>query len=82
MLIKRGLECEMKILKVHQQERHLAMLDHINEEKPDLVIIRTHHENRFTGKKIGKFVSEIVHGCTIPVFTVGGISEHPSLEIN
>jgi len=70
MLIKRDVSCEVKILKMHQQERHKVILKYIEEEKPELVIIRTHQESIFTGARIGKFVSEIVHGCKVPVFTV------------
>ena len=71
MLSERGVPCEIKILKVHQQERHKVILNYIEEENPDLVIIRTHQESAYTGARIGKFVSEIVHGCKMPVFTVG-----------
>jgi hypothetical protein len=45
-----------------------------------MVIIRTHQESRFTGKKIGKFVSAIVHGCKKPVFTVGGVTQKYDLD--
>lgn len=75
MLEERAVACEVKILKVHDQEKHTAILNYIQEIKAGMVIIRTHQESRFTGKKIGKFVSEIIHGCTIPVFTVGGVTE-------
>lgn len=75
MLSERGVQCEIKILKVYQQEKHRVILDYIEEEKPELVIIRTHQESMFTNAKIGKFVSEIIHGCKMPVFTVG--SSHP-----
>lgn len=71
MLGKRGVPSEIEILKVPQQETHKAILDYIEEEKPELVIIRTHQESIFTDARIGKFVSEIVHGCKMPVFTVG-----------
>ncbi|NQU88245.1 MAG: universal stress protein [Mariniphaga sp.] len=65
-----GIECDVKILKVHKKEKHKAILEYIEEEKPELVIIRTHQEPIFSGNRIGKFVSEIVHGCKRPVFTV------------
>lgn len=81
MLEKRGIECDVDILKIHGQERHTAVLEYIEQENPDLVIIRTHQESKFSGKKIGKFVSEIVHTCTIPVFTVGGITTNYDPEI-
>lgn len=72
MLTERGVECEIKIIKARKQEKQKAILEYIEELSPELVIIRTHQEFRFTGKLIGKFVSEIVHDCKTPVFTVGG----------
>ena len=70
LLWDRGIECDVKILKVNREKKHKAMLEYINEERPELVIIRTHQESIFAETSIGKFVSEIVHGCTMPVFTV------------
>jgi len=72
MISDRGIDCDVKILKVHNKEKHKAILDYIEEEKPGLVILRTHQEYRFSGRKIGKFVQEIIHQCNMPVFTVGG----------
>lgn len=80
MLEKRGVSCEVKLLKVPGKEIHTTVLEYIEEEKPDLVIIRTHQEIRFSGRKIGKFVSGIIHGCQIPVFTVGGVSQNFDLN--
>ena len=80
MLEKRGVECEVKILKVHDQANHTAVLNYIEEVDAGMVIIRTHQESRFTGKKIGTFVSEIVHGCKKPVFTVGGVTQKYDLD--
>ncbi|MCF6333536.1 MAG: universal stress protein [Draconibacterium sp.] len=71
-----GIECEVKILKVHKQKKYKAILKCLKEEKPELVIIRTHQESIFSGNKIGKFVSKIVHGCNMPVFTVN-YSQNP-----
>ena len=70
LLWDQGIECDVKIIKVHNQEKYKAILDYIEEEKPELVIIRTHQESILSGSNIGKFVSEIVHGCNMPVFTV------------
>lgn len=78
MLIDRGLNSDVKILKAHNQSRHKVLLEYIEKKHPELVIIRTHQEYQFSGKKIGKFVSEIIHGCKIPVLAVGGSTEnHP-----
>lgn len=71
MLTERGVECEVKVIKAHNQETHQVVLDYIEKEKPGLVIIRTHQESVFTRAHIGKFVSEIVHSCKVPVFAVG-----------
>jgi nucleotide-binding universal stress UspA family protein len=80
MLESRGLECEVKILKIHDLKLHQAVLNYIEEEKPEMVIIRTHQEIRFSGRKIGKFVSEIIHGCTMPVFSVGGVTQNYDID--
>lgn len=77
MLVERGIECEVKIIKVHGRENHVAVLKYIEEEKPELVIIRTHQDSIFSGKKIGKFVSTIVNGCNMPVLTVNYSKELP-----
>ena len=80
MLEKRGVECEVTILKVHDKQPHTAVLNYIEEVNAGMVMIRTHHESRFTGKKVGKFVSAIVHGCKKPVFTVGGVTQKYDLD--
>jgi nucleotide-binding universal stress UspA family protein len=81
MLKQRGVQCDVKILRVHGQKRHKAILDYIEQEDPEMVIIRTHREHHFSGKKIGKFVAEIIHGCKMPVFTVGGISQNYNVDL-
>ncbi len=81
MLESRGVQCDIKILKVQNQEGYKVILNYIEKENPELVIIRTHQEFKFTGKKIGKFVSEIIHGCKMPVFTVGGVSQNYNADL-
>lgn len=70
MLLERGIKCDVDILKAKGQEKHKVILDYIHKENPGLIILRTHQESNMAGTEIGKFVSEIVHGCQIPVFTV------------
>lgn len=80
MLMNRGIECDVQILKAHDTTKHKVLLDYIEKKHPELVIIRTHQEYQFSGKKIGKFVSEIIHGCKIPVFTVGGFPDNHAVD--
>lgn len=80
MLLDRGIDCEVKILKVHNQPRHKAVLDYIEEENPEMIIIRTHQESIFSNRRIGQFVSEIVHSCKMPVFTVGNSPQSIPLD--
>lgn len=70
MLLQRGVECEVKVLNAPGQEKQKVILKFIREESPDMVIIRTHQESNLLNDRIGKFVSELVHRCQIPVFTV------------
>ena len=70
ILQERGVKCEVEILKAKGQKKHEVILDYIHKENPGLIIIRTHQESNMAGTQIGKFVSEIVHGSQIPVFTV------------
>ena len=70
LLWSQDIDCDIKILKVHNQETYKAILKYLEDEKPELVIIRTHQESIFSNTSIGRFVSEIVHGSKLPVFTV------------
>ncbi len=70
LLTDQGIECELEVLKVHGKKRHQVIQDYIDEVKPDLLIMRTHQETTLFGSKIGEFVSELVHSCKMPVFTV------------
>lgn len=70
MLSQRNVECRVEILKARGEQKHKVILNYIEQEKPGLVIIRTHQESNMSGTQIGKFVSELVHGCQAPVFTV------------
>lgn len=70
MLAKRGVDSGVQIIKALGQEKHKVILDYIRKENPDMIIIRTHQESNRSNTQIGKFVSELIHGCKIPVFTV------------
>jgi len=70
LLWDHNIECDIKILKVYDQESHQVILNYIEEERPELIIIRTHQESVFLNTSIGRFASKIVHGSKLPVFTV------------
>jgi len=70
ILLERDIKCDVDILKAKGKEKHEVILDYIHKENPGLIILRTHQESNMAGTQIGKFVSEIVHGSQIPVFTV------------
>lgn len=70
MLQERKIECEVKVLKTHNQPKHEVVLNFIAEKKPDMIIIRKHHIASYASKTIGDFAKEIIHGSKIPVFTV------------
>lgn len=80
ILVEREIPCEVKILTASDENREQAVLDFIRDEKPDMVIIRTHEETTFTGKKIGKFVSEIINKSEIPVLSVGKYNKDPLVD--
>lgn len=70
MLQERGIESDLEILKVHGQVKHEAVLSFIAANKPDFVFIRKHHIVSYFKTNIGDFAKEIIHGSTVPVFTV------------
>lgn len=70
MLQERGIECEVEVLKVHNQVKHELVLNYIETKKPDMVIIRKHHIASYANTTIGDFAKEIIHGSAVPVFTV------------
>jgi len=70
MLQERGIECEVEVLKVHNQVKHELVLNYIETKKPEMVIIRKHHIASYANTTIGDFAKEIIHGSKIPVFTV------------
>lgn len=82
MLLNRGVECDIKILKVNNQPKHKVILEYIKEESPEMVIIRTHQESIFSDTRIGQFVSEIVQNCKMPVFTVGHSTKLTRQNVN
>lgn len=71
MLLKRGIDCDIDIVKVFNQVNHKVVLDYIEKNKTDMVIIRKHRIASSSEKTIGDFAREIIHGSHVPVFTVG-----------
>ncbi len=70
MLSQRDIDCEVTIIKEKEKAKHEVILDCINKINQGLVIIRTHQKSNMKDTQIGNFVSNIVHGSKIPVFTV------------
>ena len=71
MLLKRGIDCEVEIVKVFNQVNHKVVLDYIEPNKTDMVIIRKHRIASPSERTVGDFAREIIHGSPVPVFTVG-----------
>ncbi len=70
MLKQRGINCEVEIIKEKEREKHEVINEFIEKTGADLVIIRTHQDSFAKDVQIGNFVSNVVHGSKIPVFTV------------
>lgn len=70
MLKQRSISSEVVIIKETERDKHDVIIDYIEKVKPGMVIIRTHQESSQKDLQIGKFVSNVVHGSKIPVFTV------------
>jgi nucleotide-binding universal stress UspA family protein len=70
MLMERGIECEVELIKVQGQFMHEVVLAYIETRKPDFIIIRKHHIASYFSTTIGDFAKEIIRGSGIPVFTV------------
>lgn len=70
MLLERGIECKVEVLKVHNQVKQELVLNYIATNHPEMVIIRKHHIASYANTTIGDFAKEIIHGSTVPVFTV------------
>lgn len=70
MLTQRGISSAVDIIKEPERDTHDVIIDYIDKVKPDMVIIRTHQDSSQKDLHIGKFVSNVIHGSKIPVFTV------------
>ncbi len=70
ILVQRGIQCDVSIIKAPGAEKHAVILDFIRNEKPGMVILRTHQDSGNYNTKIGSFVSRLVHESIVPVFTV------------
>jgi nucleotide-binding universal stress UspA family protein len=70
ILVQRGIKCEVIIIKAPGAEKHTVILDYIQNEKPGMIILRTHQDSVSINSQIGGFVSKLVHESNVPVFTV------------
>jgi len=70
MLSKRGIECEIEVLKVRDKVKHEVVLNYIESKKTDMVIIRKRQVATYRNPTIGEFAKEIIHNSPVPVFVV------------
>jgi nucleotide-binding universal stress UspA family protein len=70
ILVQRGIQCEVSIIKAPGAEKHAVILDFIRNEKPGMIILRTHQDSGNYNTQIGGFVSKLIHESEVPVFTV------------
>lgn len=70
MLLTRGIESEIEILKVHDKDKHEVVLKSIETKNTDMVIIRKHQIASYENKTLGEFAKEIIHRSKVPVFIV------------
>ncbi len=67
---EQNIDCEVRVLPANGQKKENIILDYVEKERPDLMIIRTHQHHITAFSSIRKFVSEIIHGSSIPVLSV------------
>lgn len=70
MLLERGIDSEVTVLKVHEKVKHEAVLNYIETKNTDMVIIRKHQVASYENTTIGEFAKEIIHRSAVPVFIV------------
>jgi nucleotide-binding universal stress UspA family protein len=71
MLLERGIESEVTVLKVYDKVKHEAVLNYIETKNTDMIIIRKHQVASYENTTIGDFAKEIIHRSVVPVFIVG-----------
>ncbi|KAF0235471.1 MAG: hypothetical protein FD181_3489 [Prolixibacteraceae bacterium] len=70
MLLKRGIESEIEILKANNKDKTEAVLHFMETKRTDIVIIRKHQVASVTNTTIGDFAKEIINRSKAPVFIV------------
>ncbi|MFO7672050.1 MAG: universal stress protein [Bacteroidales bacterium] len=65
-----GIEVSKVILRNSEKSPEQAVLDHAAEIKPDILLIMTHKESALRDNYLGSFAQELIHNCTLPVFSV------------
>lgn len=66
---KNNIDSEVLLVETYDRKPYVAVLETINEKKPDLVVIMTRKEVFAFDKKIGTFATEIVHESPCPIFS-------------
>lgn len=70
MLLKRGVESEIEILKANKRDKPEAVLRFMETKNTDIVIIRKHRVASYKNTTIGDFAKEIIRRSKAPVFIV------------
>lgn len=67
---KAGIECELNLLKAEKKPMYEVVLTHIDNIKPDLVLMMTHQESILFDDYIGEFATEVIHQSHSPIFSL------------
>lgn len=65
-----GIKVNVILLKGKGQSMHDVVLSHIEELKPDMVLIMTHQESILFDNYIGKFAGEVIHRSNSPILSL------------
>jgi len=70
MIKSEGIEVSKVILEQSGKSPEQAVLDHAEEIKPDMLLMMTHKESVLLDNYLGSFAQELIHNCTLPIFSV------------
>lgn len=65
-----GIEVSKVILESAGKSPEQAILEHAEKVMPDMLLMMTHKESVLLDNYLGSFARELIHKCTLPVFSV------------